>query len=210
MRILTPYHLVKIFRLWVFLRPVSWQQQIIWEHVAVAVNTSMFQNPLPAFDVPTYSIHVDRGAHVTYHDQALTNALCFEASQTSINLQDICYPWHKVLGSHPVFPPFFNFTFIKKKTFKLPSGTDHLVEPRVCFTSMSGLLWCLVTLFPWLRLFVSSMCLRQVFLGRLRDWVPICWLVTQGSCITNLHLLSSVAGLTHPKTKHTIFTWHLS
>ena len=39
MSILTPYHLVKIFRLWVFLRPVSWQQQIYWEHVAVAVNS---------------------------------------------------------------------------------------------------------------------------------------------------------------------------
>ena len=38
MSILTPYHLVKIFRLWVFLRPVSWQQQIYWEHIAVAVN----------------------------------------------------------------------------------------------------------------------------------------------------------------------------
>jgi len=41
----------------------------LWQH------TTMFQNPLPAFDVPTYSIHVDRGAHVTYHDQALTNVI---------------------------------------------------------------------------------------------------------------------------------------
>jgi hypothetical protein len=39
MSILTPYHLVKIFRLLVFWRPVSWQQHIYWEHVAVAVNT---------------------------------------------------------------------------------------------------------------------------------------------------------------------------
>jgi hypothetical protein len=52
----------------------------------------MFQNPLPAFDVPTYSIHVDRGAHVTYHNQALTNVLCFEASQTPNTLQDKRYP----------------------------------------------------------------------------------------------------------------------
>ena len=41
----------------------------LWQH------TTMFQNPLPAFNVPTYSIHVDRGAHVTYHDQALTNVI---------------------------------------------------------------------------------------------------------------------------------------
>ena len=55
-------------------------------------HTTMFQNPLPAFDVPTYSIHVDRGAHLTYHDQALANAICFDASQTSINPQDNRYP----------------------------------------------------------------------------------------------------------------------
>jgi hypothetical protein len=39
---------------------------------------SMFnKNPLPKFDVPTYSIHVDRGAHVTYHDKALCDLLIF-------------------------------------------------------------------------------------------------------------------------------------
>jgi hypothetical protein len=59
---------------------------ILWQH------TTMFQNPLPAFDVPTYLIHVDQGAHMTYHNQALTNAICFDASQTSIKPQDICYP----------------------------------------------------------------------------------------------------------------------
>jgi hypothetical protein len=52
----------------------------------------MFQNPIPAFDIPTNSIHVDRGAHVTYHDQALTNVLCFYASQTSVSQQDPPYP----------------------------------------------------------------------------------------------------------------------
>ncbi len=67
-------------------------------------STSMFQNPLPAFDLPTYSIHVDRGAHVTYHNQALTNVLCFEASQTSNTLQDKCYPWQKISGKSSCFP----------------------------------------------------------------------------------------------------------
>jgi hypothetical protein len=52
----------------------------------------MFQNPIPAFDISTYSIHVDRGAYVMYHDQALTNVLCFDASQTSVLQQDPCYP----------------------------------------------------------------------------------------------------------------------
>jgi hypothetical protein len=43
----------------------------------------MFQNPLPTFDVPTYLIHVDQGAHVLYHNKALNDNLCFNASQTS-------------------------------------------------------------------------------------------------------------------------------
>ena len=59
---------------------------VLWQH------DTMFQNPLHAYDFPTHSIHVDQGAHVTYHNQALTNAICFDASQTSINPQDICYP----------------------------------------------------------------------------------------------------------------------
>jgi hypothetical protein len=46
-------------------------------------HSSMFQNPLPTFDVPTYSIHVNQGAHVSYHDKALNDTLCFDASQMS-------------------------------------------------------------------------------------------------------------------------------
>jgi len=55
-------------------------------------HTTMFQIPIPAFDVPTYSIHINRGAHVMHHDQALTNVLCFDASQMSVSQQDPCYP----------------------------------------------------------------------------------------------------------------------
>ncbi len=46
-------------------------------------HSSMFQNTIPCFNVPTYLIHVDRGAHVTYHNKAHCNILCIEASQTS-------------------------------------------------------------------------------------------------------------------------------
>jgi hypothetical protein len=28
---------------------------------------NMFNNPIPRFDVPSYSVHVDRGAHTIYH-----------------------------------------------------------------------------------------------------------------------------------------------
>jgi hypothetical protein len=54
-------------------------------------HTSMFNNPLPKFDVPTYSIHVDCGAHVTYHDKALCNLLLFKASRTSNSASNRCY-----------------------------------------------------------------------------------------------------------------------
>ncbi len=54
-------------------------------------HTSMFANPLPRFNVPTYSIHVDRGAHVTFHDHALCDILLFEASRTSSSASDRRY-----------------------------------------------------------------------------------------------------------------------
>jgi len=97
-------------------------------------------------------------------------------------------------ANHPVFPPIFLFYFFYvKENFQASFGNRLLsCEHLHCFTSMLGLLWCMVTWIPRLSHLVSSMCLRQVFLGRLRDWVPICWLVTEGSCVTNLHLLSSV------------------
>ncbi len=57
---------------------------VLWKH------SSMFQNPLLTFDVPTYSIHVDQGAYVKYHDKALTDILCFEASQTTESMHNKC------------------------------------------------------------------------------------------------------------------------
>jgi len=54
-------------------------------------HSHMFQNSTPNFDVPTYSIHVDRGAHVTYHDQAHYTTLCLKASQLSHSTQDRRY-----------------------------------------------------------------------------------------------------------------------
>ena len=43
----------------------------------------MFHNPLPHFDVPSYSIHVDHGAHVLFHDAAITRQLISTASHAS-------------------------------------------------------------------------------------------------------------------------------
>ena len=43
----------------------------------------MFHNPLPHFDVPSYSIHVDRGAHVRFHDATLSRQLVLAASHAT-------------------------------------------------------------------------------------------------------------------------------
>ncbi len=44
---------------------------------------NMFHNPLPRFDIPSYSIHVDRGAHVLFHDTAIACQLFLTASHAS-------------------------------------------------------------------------------------------------------------------------------
>ena len=45
--------------------------------------SSKFQNSIPSSDVPTYSIHVDRGAHTSFHDNNLCNVLISEATQSN-------------------------------------------------------------------------------------------------------------------------------
>ena len=39
----------------------------------------MFHNPLPRFDVPSYSVHADRGAHVTFHSDTIACQLIISA-----------------------------------------------------------------------------------------------------------------------------------
>jgi len=55
-------------------------------------NTSMFQNPLSRFDVSTYLIHMDRGAHVIYHDETHCESLRIVALQTSEDPGNRCFP----------------------------------------------------------------------------------------------------------------------
>ena len=71
----------------------------------------------------TYLIHIDWGAH-TYHNQALMNILCFDASETSNTQQDRRYPWQKVLGNHPVSPHFYFLFFLCKRKLSCFPGTD--------------------------------------------------------------------------------------
>jgi len=60
--------------------------QVDW--AALALHSSMFCNPVPSFDVATYSIHCDRGAHVSVNIAAASNALVHEQSLT-IDTEDI-------------------------------------------------------------------------------------------------------------------------
>ncbi len=46
-------------------------------------HSSMFNDPVPRFDVPTYSIHCNRGAHVTFHNETTCAILMLEHSRTS-------------------------------------------------------------------------------------------------------------------------------
>jgi hypothetical protein len=38
---------------------------------ALKAHCDMFHNPLPRFDVPSYSIHVNRGAHMAFYSDAI-------------------------------------------------------------------------------------------------------------------------------------------
>jgi hypothetical protein len=50
--------------------------QADWDILSGFTLTSTFINPLPRFDLPSYSIHVDPGIHVSYQDPAHASALC--------------------------------------------------------------------------------------------------------------------------------------
>jgi hypothetical protein len=55
--------------------------QVDWD--ALALHSSMFCNPIPSFNVTTYSIHCDCGAHVSVHIAAVCDTLLYEKSHTS-------------------------------------------------------------------------------------------------------------------------------
>jgi hypothetical protein len=48
--------------------------------------STLYQNPLPRFDLPSYSIHVDRGIHSTFWDQDNADALCAAANSSDDRL----------------------------------------------------------------------------------------------------------------------------
>ncbi len=60
--------------------------QVDWD--ALALHSSMFCNPIPSFNVTTYWIHCDHGAHVSVHIAAAADTLIVEKSHT-LDTEDI-------------------------------------------------------------------------------------------------------------------------
>ena len=60
--------------------------QADWD--ALSLHSSMFCNPIPSFDVTTYSIHCDRGAHVSIPIAAISDTLLSEKA-TTLDTEDI-------------------------------------------------------------------------------------------------------------------------
>jgi hypothetical protein len=123
-------------------------------------HVSMFQNSIPSFDVPTYSIHVDHGAHVSYHDQTHCNILRIEASHTSEGLSNQCYPWRKVLARSRATPDFFFFFLTYKEIFLRPLGSGGELWPNVFGPIAPGI--CdvfrhVLDIDPWNPCFVSEL-----------------------------------------------------
>ena len=103
----------------------------------------MFQNPIPSFEVPTYLIHVNCGAHVSYHDQNHCNTLCIKASYTSEGLSNQCYPWQKVLVCSRATPQIFIFYlfYLKRNTFA-SFGIRWWTVTYCVWSDIPGDIWC--------------------------------------------------------------------
>jgi hypothetical protein len=78
----------------------------------------MFGNQIPTFDIPSYSIQVDRGAHEVVLLKASCNDLMSVSLGTPEFPSDKLYLQQKVTGPTP-------FLFIQKNEFKRhPLGTN--------------------------------------------------------------------------------------
>ncbi len=85
--------------------------QADWDILKLHLN--MFHNPIPQFDVPSYSIHVDRCAHVQFHDAAISRQLILAASHATDSPSMPTYQSQKVIAFMDTTPGFFFCPFIK-------------------------------------------------------------------------------------------------
>ncbi len=67
----------------------------------------MFHNPLSRFDVPSYSIHVDRRAHVSFHEAAIANQLLILGTLSVDTPGLFPLSWQKITTSWADHPNLF-------------------------------------------------------------------------------------------------------
>jgi hypothetical protein len=69
---------------------------------------NMFHNALPCFDVPSYSIHVDHGAHVSFRDAAIACQLLTSNPMLSTHAPIIMTNGHGISCAPPQVIFFYN------------------------------------------------------------------------------------------------------
>ncbi len=74
---------------------------------------TMFHNPLLRFNVPLYSILVDRSANVSFQDAAISCQLVLSTSHAGTTPSTLTSPWQKVMASQAYCPPLFIHTITK-------------------------------------------------------------------------------------------------
>jgi hypothetical protein len=71
--------------------------QVHWDILKSRCN--MFNNPIPLFDIPSYLVHVDCGAHTVYHCKDRAKDLMSWAKCLDHGPASPLYPWQKVSDS---------------------------------------------------------------------------------------------------------------
>ncbi len=85
----------------------------------VKSDCNMFHNPLLHLNVLSYSIHIDRGAHVLFHDTAIARQLISMASHASDTSGLPLPPWQKILVETAYHPQFFIYIQTWRSSFEV-------------------------------------------------------------------------------------------
>jgi hypothetical protein len=94
-------------------------------------NSLMFNNPVPLFDVPTYWVHCNCGAHVTFRNHVTCTILMAEHSQTSETKDIYCGTWQKVLCPTEILPPkfFWHPLWVPYAFCRISAASFHIALP---------------------------------------------------------------------------------
>jgi len=109
------------------------------------------QPPPPAFDVPTYSIHIDQGAHMTSHSAGHMLLLT------------------KGLGLSSCFTPILFFIFSQKENYQAPFGDRPSCETSQLFHINVGIIVMPNDFIPLVESSRQQHVPSSSILGHLRD-----------------------------------------